>query len=91
MVDNEIRDMPGNGDYPKSRENEVPHSLLPKFIENENKQKLIFRFPKAVSRILYDPGLEVGEDSGSGCAIPLHLAKLLFIIFSGSLLVSWRV
>ena len=72
MVDNEIRDMPGNGDYPK-------------FIENENKQKLIFRFPKAVSRILYDPGLEVGEDSGSGCAIPLHLAKLLFVIFSGSL------
>ena len=75
MVDNEIRDMPGNGDYPK-------------FIENENKQKFIFRFPKAVSRILYDPGLEVGEDSGCGCAIPLHLSELLFLIFSGSLLVS---
>lgn len=75
MVDNERRDMPGKGDYPK-------------FIENENKQKFIFRFPKALSRILYDPGLEVGEDSGSGCAIPLHLAKLLFLIFPGSLLVS---
>lgn len=75
MVDNEIQDMPGNGDYPK-------------FIENENKQKFIFRFPKAASRILYDPGLEVGEDSAPGCAIPLHLADLLFIVFSGSLFVS---
>lgn len=50
MVDDEIREMPGNGDYPK-------------FKEEGNKQKFIFRFPKAANRILYDPGLEVGEES----------------------------
>ena len=66
MVDNEIREMPGNGEYPK-------------FMEKENKQKFIFRFPKAGSRILYDPGLEVGEESGAEHLVPLNLALLTCI------------
>jgi len=52
MVDNVIQEMPGNGDYPK-------------FMEQQHKQKFIFRFPRAMNRILYDPGLEVGEENSS--------------------------
>lgn len=52
MVDNVIQEMPGNGDYPK-------------FMEQKLKQKFIFRFPRAMNRILYDPGLEVGEEQSS--------------------------
>ena len=50
MVDDVVMDMPGNGEYPKYK-------------ELGNKQKFIFRFPKAASKILYDPGLEVGAQS----------------------------
>ena len=74
MVDDEIRNMPGNGDYPK-------------FKETANKQKFILRFPKAANRILYDPGLEVGEaDAGALVSknlpyLSLALLALHFILF----------
>lgn len=76
MVDNEIRDMPGNGDYPK-------------FMEKDNKQKFIFRFPKAANRILYDPGLEVGEDSTAVNLTPLGLAFVMYINCFVLFLVFW--
>ena len=74
MVDDEIRDMPGNGDYPK-------------FKETANKQKFILRFPKAANRIFYDPGLEVGEADAGALALKnlphlsLALLVLRFILF----------
>ena len=52
MVDDVVMDMPGNGEYPKYK-------------ELRNKQKFIFRFPKAASKILYDPGLKVGAQSSN--------------------------
>lgn len=69
MVDDEIRDMPGNGDYPK-------------FKETANKQKFILRFPKAANRIFYDPGLEVGEaDAGALVLKNLpHLSLALLVL-----------
>lgn len=66
MVDDMIQEMPGNGDYPK-------------FMEKENKQKFIFRFPRAKKKILYDPGLEVGEVSSEVSIVPQSLAVLMFI------------
>ena len=66
MVDNVIQEIPGNGDYPK-------------FMEKEHKQKFIFRFPKAMNRILYDPGLEVGEDSSAVNIMPAQ--SLAFVMF----------
>ena len=68
MVDNIIQEMPGNGDYPK-------------FMEKGNKQKFIFRFPRANKRILYDPGLEVGEDLSVVNSMPQSLIVLMFINF----------
>ncbi|XP_068739952.1 skeletal aspartic acid-rich protein 1-like [Montipora capricornis] len=66
MVDDEIRDMPGNGDFPKLK-------------QADNKQKVILRFPKATNRIFYDPGLEVGEaDAGTQNLPQLRLAVLLY-------------
>lgn len=66
MVDDMVQEMPGNGDYPK-------------FMEKENKQKFIFRFPRANKRILYDPGLEMGEDSSYVSTMPQTLAVLMII------------
>lgn len=66
MVDDIIQEMPGNGDYPK-------------FMEKNNKQKFIFRFPRASKRILYDPGLEVGEDSSEVNSMPQSFAVLVLI------------
>ena len=67
MVDNVIQEMPGNGDYPK-------------FMEQQNKQKFIFRFPRAVNRILYDPGLEMGEEQSSAANI-MPAQTLAFLMF----------
>ena len=61
-------EMPGNGDYPK-------------YLEKEHKQKFIFRFPKAANKILYDPGLDVGEASSSKNIVPQGFAVLMFINF----------
>ncbi|KAL9988168.1 hypothetical protein ACROYT_G002576 [Oculina patagonica] len=68
MVDDMIQEMPGNGDYPK-------------FMEKNNKQKFIFRFPRATKKVLYDPGLEVGEAEGFSevNTVPQSLAVLLII------------
>lgn len=66
MVDDEIRDMPGNGDFQKLK-------------QADNKQKVILRFPKATNRILHDPGLEGGEaDAGTQNLPQLRLAVLLY-------------
>ena len=51
-MDDVAIDMPGNGEYPKYK-------------ELGNKQKFISRFPKAASKILYDPGLKVGAQSSN--------------------------
>ena len=67
MVDNVIQEMPGNGDYPK-------------FMEQQNKHKFIFRFPRAINRILYDPGLEVGPESASTLLI-IPAQTITFLIF----------
>lgn len=67
MVDNVIQEMPGNGDYPK-------------FMEQKHKQKFIFRFPRAMNRILYDPGLEVGEEQSSAANI-MPAQTLTFLMF----------
>ncbi|PFX30904.1 hypothetical protein AWC38_SpisGene4291 [Stylophora pistillata] len=66
MVDDVVMDMPGNGDYPK-------------YMEFRNKQKFIFRFPKAVSKIFYDPGLEVGVESGKENIMPREFVVLTFV------------
>lgn len=73
MVDNVIQEMPGNGDYPN-------------FMEKEHKQKFIFRFPKAVNRILYDPGLEMGESSS---AVPERNLAFLMVMNCFALLSSF--
>ncbi|CAH3038194.1 unnamed protein product, partial [Pocillopora meandrina] len=75
MVDDVVMDMPGNGEYPKYK-------------ELGNKQKFIFRFPKAASKILYDPGLEVGAQSSnenkveSGKVNVLMFVTLLAYLFT---------
>lgn len=85
MVDDVVMDMPGNGDYPK-------------YMEFGNKQKFIFRFPKAVSKILYDPGLEVGVESGDGNEVesgkenimPRGFVVLILVTLLACLFTFWR-